>query len=125
VHYLAPEQVGVGATVDHRADIYSFGVVAFEMLCGGPPFVGERRSIEYQHSVCRPPSVREWRAVPDELEQLVAACLAKQPEARPQTALEVRARLARALDGTATARGVGPQPPIVSGQASASRADQA
>jgi tetratricopeptide (TPR) repeat protein len=116
VHYLAPEQVGVGATVDHRADIYSFGVVAFEMMCGGPPFVGERRSIEYQHSVCRPPSVREWRAVPDELEQLVAACLAKQPEARPQTALEVRARLARALDGTATARGVAPRPLGVRGR---------
>ncbi|HEY0986842.1 MAG TPA: serine/threonine-protein kinase, partial [Kofleriaceae bacterium] len=71
VHYLAPEQASVSAKVDHRADIYSFGVVAFEMLCGGPPFIGERRSIEYQHSVCRPPSVREWRAVPDELEQLV------------------------------------------------------
>ena len=109
VHYLAPEQIHGGATVDHRADIYSLGVVAFEMMCGGPPFIGERRSLEYQHSVCRPPSVREWRAVPDELDQLVAACLAKQPEARPQTALEVRARLSRAVAGSATARGVAPR----------------
>jgi hypothetical protein len=85
VHYLAPEQIR-GAAVDHRADIYSFGVVAFEMLCGGPPFIGERRAIEYQHTVCRPPSVREWRAVPDELHQLVTACLAKQPERRFQSA---------------------------------------
>ncbi|HEX7842917.1 MAG TPA: serine/threonine-protein kinase, partial [Kofleriaceae bacterium] len=80
VHYLAPEQV-TGAAVDHRADLYSFGVVGFEMLCGRPPFVGERRAIEYQHTLCRPPSVHELRAVPDELDQLIAACLAKQPEA--------------------------------------------
>jgi eukaryotic-like serine/threonine-protein kinase len=105
VHYLAPEQVH-GTSVDHRADIYSFGVVAFEMLCGGPPFFGERRAIEYQHSVCRPPSVREWRDVPDELEQLVAACLAKQPEARPQSGGELRNWIARAVAGSATARGV-------------------
>jgi eukaryotic-like serine/threonine-protein kinase len=105
VHYLAPEQVH-GTAVDHRADIYSFGVVAFEMLCGGPPFFGERRAIEYQHAVCRPPSVREWRDVPEDLEQLVAACLAKQPEARPQSGGELRAWLARAVAGSATARGV-------------------
>jgi hypothetical protein len=105
VHYLAPEQVR-GEGVDHRADLYSFGVVGFEMLCGRPPFVGERRAIEYQHTLCRPPQVRESRAVPDELDALIAACLAKQPEARPQSAGEVRAWLARAAAGSATARGV-------------------
>jgi hypothetical protein len=105
VHYLAPEQV-TGAAVDHRADLYSFGVVGFEMLCGRPPFVGERRAIEYQHTLCRPPSVREARAVPEELDQLIAACLAKQPETRPQSAGEIRARIARAATGSATARGV-------------------
>jgi serine/threonine-protein kinase len=109
VHYLAPEQIRSGQAVDHRADLYSFGVVAFELLCGRPPFAGERRSIEYQHSVCRPPSVREWRAVPEELDLLIAACLAKQPEVRPQTAADVRAWLARALTGTSTARGVAPR----------------
>ena len=107
VHYLAPEQVH-GAAVDHRADLYSLGVVGFEMLCGRPPFVGERRAIEYQHTLCRPPSVRESRAVPDELDALIAACLAKQPEARPQTAAEIRARIARAATGSSTARGVVP-----------------
>jgi eukaryotic-like serine/threonine-protein kinase len=108
VHYLAPEQIR-GVAVDHRADLYSFGVVAFEMLCGRPPFVGERRAIEYQHAVCRPPSVRETRAVPDELDQLIAACLAKQPEARPATAVAVRAALARAAAAASTARGVAPR----------------
>ena len=109
VHYLAPEQIRGGATVDHRADLYSFGVVAFEMLCGRPPFVGERRAIEYQHTVGRPPSVRESRTVPEELDRLVTACLAKQPEARPQTAAEVRAWVTRASAASATARGVAPR----------------
>jgi len=107
VHYLAPEQVR-GEAVDHRADLYSFGVVGFEMLCGRPPFVGERRAIEYQHTLCRPPAVREWRSVPEDLDALIAACLAKQPEARPQTAADVRAWLARAASGASTARGVSP-----------------
>jgi tetratricopeptide (TPR) repeat protein len=109
VHYLAPEQVRGGGTVDHRADLYSFGVVAFEMLCGRPPFVGERRAIEYQHTVGRPPSVRETRAVPEDLDRLVTACLAKEAEARPQTAHEVRAAIARAAAAASTARGVAPR----------------
>jgi eukaryotic-like serine/threonine-protein kinase len=107
VHYLAPEQVR-GDAVDHRADLYSFGVVGFEMLCGLPPFVGERRAIEYQHTLCRPPAVREFRAVPDDLDALIAACLAKAPEARPQSAMELRAWIARAEAGASTARGVSP-----------------
>ena len=107
VHYLAPEQIR-GDAVDLRADIYSFGVVGFEMVCGRPPFTGERRAIEYQHTLCRPPSVREFRAVPDELDELIAACLAKQPEARPQTAVELRAWISRAVTGSSTARGVSP-----------------
>ncbi len=109
VHYLAPEQIRGGATVDHRADLYSFGVVAFEMLCGRPPFVGERRALEYQHTVGRAPSVRELRTVPEELDRLITACLAKQPEARPQTAAEVRAWIARAAAAGSTARGVAPR----------------
>jgi tetratricopeptide (TPR) repeat protein len=109
VHYLAPEQIRGGALVDHRADLYSFGVLAFEMLCGRPPFVGERHAIEYQHTVGRPPAVRESRTVPEDLDRLITACLAKQPEARPQSAAEVRAWLARAAAASATARGVAPR----------------
>jgi tetratricopeptide (TPR) repeat protein len=105
VHYLAPEQIR-GDGVDHRADVYSFAVVAFEMLCGRPPFVGERRAIEYQHALCRPPTVRESRPVPEELDTMIAACLSKQPEARPQSAGEIRMWLARAAAGGATSRGM-------------------
>jgi hypothetical protein len=107
VHYLAPEQIRTGGVVDHRADLYSLGVVAFEMLTGQPPFVGERKAIEYQHQVVRPPSIRELREIPLELEEPVHACLAKQVESRPRTADELHASLARTLAQIGTLRGVG------------------
>ncbi|MBA3498839.1 MAG: protein kinase, partial [Deltaproteobacteria bacterium] len=107
VHYLAPEQIRTGGVVDHRADLYSFGVVAFEMLTGQPPFVGERKAIEYQHQVVRPPSIRELREIPQELDDLVHACLAKTVESRPRTAAELQAGLSRALAQIGTLRGVG------------------
>ncbi len=107
-HYLAPEQIKFAAAVDPRADIYSLGVVAFEMLAGRPPFIGDRRAIEYQHSVCRPPSVCETRAIPPALDELVLACLAKQPESRPATAEDLRVALSAAVSSVGTLRGVAP-----------------
>ena len=106
-HYMAPEQIRTGGAVDHRADIYSLGVIMFEMLAGHPPFVGDRRAIEYQHQVSRPPSVRETRAIPRELDELVARCLSKQPDSRPQSTTELREALAKALDSAGTLRGIG------------------
>ncbi|MEO8707343.1 MAG: protein kinase, partial [Kofleriaceae bacterium] len=107
VHYIAPEQIRTGGVVDHRADVYSFGVIAFEMLTGAPPFVGERRAIEYQHQVSKPPALREQRDVPVELDQLVAACLAKQADGRPQSAAELLALLNSSLGAVGTIRGIG------------------
>lgn len=106
-HYIAPEQIRTGGVVDHRADIYSLAVIMFEMLAGRPPFVGERRAIEYQHQVARPPSVRETRAIPPALDELVQRCLAKQPDARPQTALELRDALGQVMTAPGTIRGIG------------------
>ncbi|MBL0215502.1 MAG: protein kinase [Myxococcales bacterium] len=105
-HYLAPEQIRMGSAIDHRADLYSLGVIAFEMLAGRPPFIGERRAIEYHHLVCKPPSVCETRAIPQPLDEIVTACLAKQPEGRPQTADELRGLLSDALSSLGTLRGV-------------------
>lgn len=96
-HYVAPEQLRGGAAVDHRADLYAFGVIAYELVAGRPPFIGDRRAIEYQHQVVRAPSLRELRDVPDAIAQLVAACLEKQPDARPMTAEHALAAL-RATD---------------------------
>ncbi len=105
-HYLAPEQIRMGSAIDHRADLYSLGVIAFEMLAGRPPFIGERRAIEYHHLVCKPPSVCETRSIPQPLDEIVTACLAKQPEGRPQTADELRGLLSDALSSLGTLRGV-------------------
>jgi hypothetical protein len=113
-HYIAPEQIRMAGVVDQRADIYSFGVIAFEMLAGRPPFVGERRALEYQHQVARPPSVLETRAIPQELDDFVQRCLAKQPDARPQSAAALREELARALGSMGTLRGVGAVTPSTS-----------
>lgn len=107
VHYLAPEQLRTGAVIDRRVDLYALGVIAYEMLAGVPPFVGERRAIEYQHRVVRPAPLRELRPLPVEIEDIVLRCLEKQPEARPQTAGELHARLAAASAAIETLKGVG------------------
>ena len=108
VHYLAPEQIRTGSTIDRRADLYSFGVIAFEMIAGQPPFIGERRAIEYQHQVSKPVPLRELRPdIPQELEQVLNACLAKQPEARPQTIDQLVEMLASATAQVRTLKGVG------------------
>ena len=105
-HYLAPESIKPGTPVDHRTDIYAVGVIAFEMLTGRPPFTGDRRAIEYHHLVVRPPSVNEFRKVPQVLDDLVLACLAKPPDARPATAEALRTALSVALNSIGTIRGV-------------------
>lgn len=108
VHYLAPEQIRTGSTIDRRADLYSFGVIAFEMIAGQPPFIGERRAIEYQHQVSKPAPLRELRPdLPQELEHILSACLAKQPEARPPTVDHLAGMLASAMAQVQTLKGVG------------------
>jgi tRNA A-37 threonylcarbamoyl transferase component Bud32 len=110
VHYLAPEQLRTGAAIDRRADIYAFGVIAYEMIVGQPPFVGERRAIEYQHQIVRPSPLRDLRHVPAEIDDFVLACLAKQPESRPQTAAALVETLTHASAYIQTLKGVGHEP---------------
>ena len=107
VHYLAPEVLAGTGPIDHRADLYSFGVLAYEMIAGQPPFVGERREIEYNHRLTRPPQLRERRDVSAPLEDIVLACLAKEADARPQDADTLRAALSSAMGAVGTLRGVG------------------
>ncbi|MBI3791256.1 MAG: protein kinase, partial [Gemmatimonadetes bacterium] len=98
--YVAPEQAAGDAGTDHRADLYSFGVLAYEMLAGAPPFAG--RTPRETLAAVMSEAPRALRAVrpdgPAPLAELVMRCLAKDPAARPQSAREVLA----ALDGAAT-----------------------
>jgi serine/threonine protein kinase len=89
--YMAPEQIAGDDEVDSRADLYSLGVTAYEMLAGAPPFAAPtRRQLLSAHLVDAPtPLARRRQDVPPGLERVIMQCLAKEPGARPRTAMEV------------------------------------
>lgn len=97
-HYMSPEQC-LGEELDHRADIYSAGIVLFEMLCGRVPFDSSiSTAVVIQHVNQPPPSLRELNpAVSPNLERSVLRALEKSREARPQTAVAFAREVAAAL----------------------------
>ena len=92
--YLSPEQAR-GETLTASSDLYSLGVVMFEMLTGRPPFVGPTAvSIAMQHASTNPPSLRRFNpTIPPALEQLVIRTLEKEPEDRFHSAAEMQQAL--------------------------------
>ncbi len=101
--YMAPEQAMGDPTTDHRADIYSFGCVAYEVFAGKPPFSGAAvHKIIAAHMRETPRQVTERRSdVPPAVADLIARCLEKDPARRPQNASE----LLSILDGAGPHRG--------------------
>ncbi len=94
VPYMAPEQLQ-GKAVDHRADIFSLGVMLYEMATGRRPFGGDS-SVELMSSILRdnPQPVQELRAgLPRHLGRIIRHCLEKDPERRYQSVLDVRNEL--------------------------------
>ncbi|HEU4722149.1 MAG TPA: protein kinase [Gemmatimonadaceae bacterium] len=89
--YMAPEQAAADPDVDHRADIYAFGVTAYEMLVGDPPFAGlPPRALMAARMTEDPPHVCSIRPdVPQVLADLVMRCVERDPADRPQTAHEI------------------------------------
>ena len=89
--YMAPEQAAGDPTVDQRCDIYSFGIVAYEVLAGQPPFDGSSPvKLMQAHFGEKPRDIREVRPdTPPAMAELVMRCLEKAPEARPQSAADV------------------------------------
>ena len=109
--YMAPEQAAGDPDIDHRADIYAFGCMAFELLTGKPPFHGRTPSrILGAHMGEAPPQLSELRPdAPAALNDLVMRCLAKDPGGRPQTAAEIIA----ALNGVTSGSGMSALPPVL------------
>jgi serine/threonine-protein kinase len=96
--YMAPEQLTSEVQlVDHRADIYSLGVVLYQLLTGVLPFEGTTPAVIREQILFRPPRpLRELnRSVPPQLEQICLRCLAKHPGERYATAKELADELQR------------------------------
>jgi eukaryotic-like serine/threonine-protein kinase len=100
--YLSPEQAR-GEQVDARSDLYSTGCVLFELLTGRPPFIGDSPvSVAYQHVREEPPAPSTIDPeVSPAIDAITMKALAKPVEERYQSAGEMRADIARALEGRA------------------------
>ena len=84
-HYMSPEQINLDPTIDHRTDVYSFGAVLYEALCGRAPPTGEKMH-HIIHSTLNEtpqlPSLVNPLPVPPLLEQVAMRCLEKDRAAR-------------------------------------------
>jgi serine/threonine protein kinase len=84
--YMSPEQCS-GGQVDTRSDIYSLGVIAYQMLAGEPPFAGKTAAVMRAHRQQAPKNLRERDTkIPKHVARVVMSALAKDPAERPQTA---------------------------------------
>ena len=115
--YLSPEQAR-GEVVDARSDLYSTGVVLYELLTGKPPFTGDSPvSIAYQHvsEQALPPSQVDPE-VSAEIDAVVMRSLAKSPDDRYQTAADFRADVERAVVGAPTNAAMTMAVPMIVGE---------
>jgi serine/threonine-protein kinase len=98
--YICPEQIR-GEQMGHRGDLYSVGVMLYELLTGRLPFVGATSmDVLLAHATEAPPTFTELEldgVIPDEVEDVVRACLEKDPNDRPQAARELAERFQAAL----------------------------
>ncbi|HSS37398.1 MAG TPA: protein kinase, partial [Polyangia bacterium] len=108
--YMSPEQCRGIRAIDHRTDIYSLGVIMYEMVVGQPPFVSEGfGDLVNMHMNMAPPRPSGLRPdVPPALEALILTTLAKAPEERFEAMPALQAALKAAGEGFFTARGSSP-----------------
>ena len=114
--YMSPEQLR-GDPVDQRADIYSMGIILYQMATGELPFdseSGEVVSIIYQHLEKAPPSPCEINPeIPPAVERVILKALAKQPEDRYGTILQMADDLDIALGRRPSSGAITPTPPVM------------
>ena len=93
--YMAPEQAAADPNIDARADLYAVGAMAYEMLCGRPPFSGMTpQQVLAAHVTIPPAPINTQRtSVPPALNSLVMRCLEKKPADRVQSAAEMLTQL--------------------------------
>jgi serine/threonine-protein kinase len=93
--YMAPEQASADPNMDHRVDVYAFGIMAYEMMTGAPPFTGRSpQAVLGAHLVSIPEPVTNHRpGLPPGLSALIMRCLQKHAADRPQTAGELMTML--------------------------------
>lgn len=118
--YMAPEQAAGDPNADHRADIYAFGCMAYEILTGRPPFHGQSPAkLLGAHLAEKPRDVRELRSdVPEPLAELVMQSLQKDPGARPQSAGD----LVRVLDTVTSSGATAAAPGVLAGRINVGKA---
>src|SRR6266568_1643570 len=97
--YMSPEQCR-GEHLDARSDVYSLGIIAYQMLTGAPPFTGETTQIIRAHKESQPVSVRQLnKKLPRRVSRIVMSALEKDRAARPQTALAFASAIRANSDG--------------------------
>ena len=106
--YMSPEQCLGTRAVDHRSDLYSLGVIMFEMLAGHPPFVSEGfGELVNMHLNVRPPSLRDLNGeVTAPIEGLIMKALEKSPDARQRSATELQMDIRNAAGQSVMMRGI-------------------
>jgi len=108
--YMSPEQVE-GKEVDHRSDIYSLGIILYEMVTGRVPFEGDTPfTIGMKHKGETPKNPKELNTqISNDLNRLILRCLKKNKEGRYQNAGEVRSELSNIEKGIPTTERVVPE----------------
>jgi serine/threonine protein kinase len=97
--YMSPEQCG-GGHVDTRSDIYSLGVIAYQMLAGEPPFAGNTSTVMRAHREQKPQSLRDRATkIPKRAAGVVMSALSKNPAERPPTAFAFASALRAQSEG--------------------------